>query len=67
LAFNETGDSKMATYQVYIKDTDSCFFDDYAVSEDDAIEQAEEAYYEKYPEEEGNPVEWSVNEIEDDE
>ena len=57
----------MTTYQVFIKDTDSCFFDGFATSEDDAIEYAEEAYYEKYPEEEGNKIQWSINTIEDDE
>lgn len=56
----------MTTYQIYIRDTDSCFFDGYAASEDDAIEYALEAYYEKYPDEVGKSVEWSVNAIEDD-
>jgi hypothetical protein len=52
-------------YQVHIKDTDSCFFDDYAASEDDAIEQAEDAYLEKYPEENEINFEWSINKIDE--
>ena len=52
-------------YQVYIKDTASLFFDGESASKDDAIAHAEEAYYEKYPEDEGNLIDWSVVEIEE--
>ena len=51
--------------QVYMKDTTSLSFDGESASKDDAIAHAEEAYYEKYPEDEGNPVEWSVVESKD--
>jgi hypothetical protein len=54
----------MKTYQVYIKNTDLCFFDGEASSTEDAITSAEAEYYEKYPECEGETVEWSVVEQE---
>ncbi|MFZ2171741.1 MAG: hypothetical protein WAW61_19130 [Methylococcaceae bacterium] len=50
----------MQTYRVYLKNTDSCFFDGEASSRENAIAQAEAEYYEKYPECEGEIVEWSV-------
>ena len=55
----------MHKYQVYIKNTDSCFFEGEAVDRYEAIAQAEAGYYERYPECEGEIVEWSV--IEDGE
>jgi hypothetical protein len=59
---------KMSKYQVFIMDTDSCFFDDYAPSESVAIDWAIDNYSEKYPEEPEEAVEaisWSVIEIDD--
>ncbi len=50
-------------YQVYLHGTSSMFFEGESATKDDAIAHAEEAYYEKYPEDEGNSVEWSVVEI----
>jgi len=58
-------EGKEMKYQVYMKDTASLFFDGESASKDDAIAHAEEAYYEKYPEDEGNSIEWSVVEIEE--
>ena len=48
-------------YQMYLKDTDldSTFFDGEASSEEEAIEKANKAYFEKYPEEQGKNIEWS--------
>ena len=46
---------------VYIKNTDSIFYEGDA-NDEDAIELAKKAYLEKYPEEEDNidDIEWSV-------
>ena len=52
----------MQTYQVYLKNTDLCFFYGTASSREDATANAEVEYYEKYPECEGEIVEWSVTE-----
>jgi hypothetical protein len=57
-------DATMQAYRVYIKNTDSCYFDGEASSREDAIAQAEAEYYEKYPECEGEIVEWSIVEQE---
>ena len=56
-------EGKKMKYQVYMMDTATLFFDGESASKDDAIAHAEEAYYEKYPEDEGNLIEWSVVEI----
>ena len=53
----------MKTYQVFLKNTDSIFFDGLAVDEYEAVKFAEAAYNSKYPEfmddPEDNP-EWCV-------
>lgn len=51
-------------YQVWIKDTDSCFFDGTADNADDAAEKAIAAYENKWPGENGSIVEWVVVEAE---
>ena len=57
--------------QVFIHDTDSCFFEenDYFFDSDSAIEEAKAAYREKYPsesDEDIKAIEWDVVEIEND-
>jgi len=58
----------MKTYQVFLKDTDldSTFFHGEAESEEEAIEFANKAYFDKYPEETSNAVEWEFAEDEDE-
>lgn len=57
----------MTTYQVFIKNTDSLFFDGEALNSDQAIESAKSAYLDIYPEEweNINSIEWSIVENED--
>ena len=61
-------EKKIETYQVFLKDTDldSTFFNGEAESEKQAIEFANKAYFDKYPEEAGNTVEWEFAEDEDE-
>lgn len=51
----------MSIYRVFIKNTDSCFFYGHSNSEKEAIERAKEAYDDKHNEEDGQDVEWSVD------
>ena len=60
MILNKPEDATMQTYRVYIKNTDSCYFDGEASSREDAIAQAEAEYYERYPECESEIVEWTV-------
>lgn len=52
----------MKTYRVHIKNNESVlFFEGEAFDEYEAIDAAQAAYYSKYPECDGNFVEWSVS------
>jgi hypothetical protein len=50
----------MSQYMVFLKYTDTCFFDGEAKSEEEAIKYAEEELIGVYPNDKGKNINWSI-------